>query len=71
MIAHLLPSAFGLQPSASISRHSFAAHLLQAGHNIRTIQKLLGHASVKTTMVYTHCVPVKTIKEPKSPLDLD
>jgi site-specific recombinase XerD len=70
MIAHLSPSAFGLQPSACIFRRSFAAHLLQAGHNIRTIQKLLGHASVKTTMIYTHCVPVKTIKEPKSPLDL-
>ncbi|WP_434130697.1 tyrosine-type recombinase/integrase [Methylocaldum sp. GT1BB] len=61
--------ARSLNGRAHTFRHSLASPWLQAHYDIRTIQELLGHSDVKTTMICRHTVPSLTLKEAKSLLD--
>jgi len=68
MAAALEKSGLWKKGSVHNLRHSFATHLIEAGTDVRYIQELLGHSSIKTTMIYTH-VSNKAITRIQSPLD--
>lgn len=64
----VLKSGLAKRASCHTFRHSFATHLIENGYDIRTVQELLGHSDVKTTMIYTHVLN-KGSSGVRSPLD--